>query len=252
LQAVFLMGLLEFRDVGKRYRDGEREIAALDGVSLEVEEGDFVGVRGRRRSGKSTLLQVAAGLLAADSGQVRVCDVDLGGLGESERVRFLRGRVGIACADWRPHRQMSVVDYVAMPLLSGGGVSPRSARIRARKALERVGGLAHGELSTSELSLGEMVRAGVAQALVAEPLLLLVDEPPVLRSPSEGRALYQLLDSLGSDPGLALVVASEDLELAQRAPRLLSISNGKVRVMVEPGTIVPFPERRTDGGRSPS
>jgi ABC-type ATPase involved in cell division len=246
------MALLEFSDVGKRYRDGEREIAALDRVSLRVEEGDFVGVRGRRRSGKSSLLGVAAGLLAADYGQVRVCEVDLGELGESERVKFLRGRVGLACADWRPHRQTPVVDYVATPLLSAGGVSPRFAKTRARRALDRVDALRYSELSTGALSLGEAVRVSLAHALVAEPLLLLVDEPPVLVSPSEGKALYQLLDSLGSEPGLAVMVASEDLELVQKAPRLMSISKGRLSVMIEPGAIVPFPERRADRGGSVS
>jgi ABC-type ATPase involved in cell division len=244
------LALLEFSDVVKRYRDGKRELAVLDGVSLQVDEGDFVGVRGRRRSGKSTLLEIAAGLLAADSGHVRVSGVELGRLGERERVAFLRERVGLACADWRPHRQMPVIEYVATPLLSVGGVSRRAARVQARRALDRVQALRYSDISTSELSLGELVRAGLARALVAEPLLLLVDEPPVLRSPSEGVALYQLLDSLGNDPGLSVMVASEDLELVQKAPRLMSIGGGKLRTMIEPGTIVPFPERRA-GGRGP-
>lgn len=246
------MALLEFRDVYKRYRDGDREVVVLNGVSLQVEEGDFVGVRGRRRSGKSTLLEVAGGLTAADSGLVRVCGVDLEGLDEDERIACLRGRVGLACMDWRSHRRMPVVEYVATPLLSTGHVSPRVARVRARRALERVGALRHSEVSTGAVSLGDSVRVELARALVAEPALLLVDELPQLRSPSEGRALYELLWLLGGDPGLAVVVASEDLELLQKAPRMMSIAAGKLRSMIEPGTVVAFPDRRAGGGGSAS
>jgi ABC-type lipoprotein export system ATPase subunit len=234
---------LEFIDVCKRYPDGEREITVLDGVSLEIDDGDFVGVRGARKSGKTTLLEIAGGLLPVDSGQVRVCGMDLGSLSGDQRVKFLRDKVGLACADWRSHRRMPVVEYVATPLLSAGVLSRRVTKVRARAALDRVGALRHGEASTGALSLGESVRVELARALVAEPCLLLVDEPPVLRSPSEGKAIYELLKALGSEPDLAVMIASEDLELIQKAQRIMSISGGELRVMSEPGSLVPFPVR---------
>jgi ABC-type lipoprotein export system ATPase subunit len=236
--------LLELQDVVKRYPDGERQVAVLDGVSLEVDEGDFVGVRGAARSGKTTLLELAAGLVAADSGRVRVCGFDMGRRSSDERIAVLRGRVGLACGDWRSHRDMPVVEFVATPLLSASHVHPRGAQVRARKALDRVGVLRSSDVSTGALSLGESVRVELARALVSEPQLLLVDEPPALRSPSERKALYELLKALGSEPDLTVVVASEDLELIQKARRIMSLSGGKLRMMSEPGAIVPFPGRQ--------
>ena len=247
------MALLEFRGVCKSYDDGPRSTAVLDHVSFEVHPGDFVGLRGARRSGKSVLLKIAAGLRRVDSGQVLVCGCDLAALSRDRRVAFLRGRVGLACADWRSQRRVPVVDYVATPLLSHGDVSRRRARVGARRALERVGVTLSDDACTAELTLSESVRVELARALVAGPSLLLVDEPPALRSPSEGKALYELLRSLGHDPELALLVASQDLDLVQRAQRLLSIGRGRLRTMSEPGTVVPFPDRRAaDSGHDAS
>ncbi|HVR06207.1 MAG TPA: ATP-binding cassette domain-containing protein [Solirubrobacteraceae bacterium] len=245
------MALLEFRDVCKSYDDGPRSTVVLDRVSFELRHGDFGGLRGARRSGKSVLLEIAAGLRRVDSGQVLVCGRDLASLGRDRRIEFLRGRVGLACAEWRSQRRVPVIDYVATPLLSHGDVSRRRARLGARRTLERVGVTVYDDACTAELSLSESVRVELARALVAGPSLLLVDEPPALRSPSEGKALYELLRSLGHDPELAVLVASQDLDLVQRAERLFSLSRGRLRALSEPGAVVPFPDRRAaDGGRA--
>lgn len=242
------MALLEFRDVCKSYDDGPHRIAVLDHVSLAVDAGDFVGLRGARRSGKSLLLEISAGLRTADSGQVLLCGRDLTTFGHDRRIEFMRGKVGLACADWRQPRRAPVIDHVAMPLLSHGDLDRRRARGASRRALDRVGLSLHDDTSTGDLGLSESVRVELARALVAEPALLLVDEPPALRSPSEGKELYELLRALGDEPELAVVVASQDLDLVQRAQRVLAISRGRVRAMSQPGTVVPFPDRRVAGG----
>ena len=242
------MALLEFKDVVRSFPDGKRDITVLAGVSFEVDEGDFVGVWGTRGSGKSTLLSIAAGLEAADGGIVRVAGRDLTCLSSDERAEWLRGRVGLACADWGPHRHLPVVDYVATPLLCDGRMSPRMAKAKARPVLGQVGLAGCADGSTDALSLSELVRVELACALVRDPLLLLVDEPPVLRSPSESKALYGLLKSLGGKPGLAVVVASEDLELVQKAQRIMSIGGGQVRGMDQPGVVVPLWGRHSEGG----
>jgi ABC-type Mn2+/Zn2+ transport system ATPase subunit len=140
---------------------------------------------------------------------------------------------------------MPVVEYVALPLLSASGVSRRMAQVRARLALERVDALSFAGTSTSKLSLGESVRVELARALAADPCLLLIDEPPVLRSPSEGKALYGLLKDLGEQPDLAVLIASEDLELVQKAPRTMAVGGGEVRLMSEMGRLLQLPTRQT-------
>ncbi len=238
------MALLAFKDVHKSCPDGARRFPLLAGVCFAVEEGEFVGIRGPRRAGKSALLELAAGLSVAESGSVCVDGVDIGRLGGEQRIAFLHGRVGLASAKQRSHRDARVVDHVAMSLLSDGRVSPRDARVQAREALARVAAHELADLAITRLSDGEAARVELARALVARPALLLIDDLPVLRSPRETDALYELVESLGHAGDLTVVVASETLELTRRAPRMLAIGAGTVRELSELGAVLPFPQRQ--------
>ena len=113
--------LLSFQNVSKRYPDGGREILVLDRVSLQIDEGAFVGVYGTRRSGKSTLLRLAAGVELADSGVVRFDDRDMAAIGAAGRARLLRGEVALMSSeDWRANPGETVVDHVATSLGARG------------------------------------------------------------------------------------------------------------------------------------
>ncbi len=246
------MALLAFEQVTKRYRDpGGRELTVLDGVSFEVEAGDSLGVWGLRRSGKSTLLRIAAGLDLPDLGQVRFEGVDLTTLSELERARLVRTRIGLAPSSWRETRNVRVVEHVALPLLSTGA-SMREGAVAARRVLERVGATSRADTPVLELSPGERTRVAIARALVREPSLLLIDEPALTPSPSERDELYALLRTLAAEPGLTLVVASEDLAAIRTVRQAMTISDGAVRSSRRGGQVVPFPEGRTQRGGSGS
>jgi predicted ABC-type transport system involved in lysophospholipase L1 biosynthesis ATPase subunit len=238
------MTLLSLSQVTRRYGDGRREVAVLDRVCMEVDAGDFVGVWGPRRSGKTTLLRVAAGIEAPNAGAVCFDGHVLTRMGAGERARLLRGN-GIAhvCGDWRPQLSQLAVDSVAMPLLSDR-TAMRDARRLARLALEKVDASGCADVWTSRLSQGERIRVALARAIVREPRLLLVDEPAVSPSPVECGELYALLRSLARDTRLAVVVASEDLEPLEAARRIMSISNGELRSMDPAGVVLAFPSRR--------
>ncbi len=238
------MTLLSLTQVTRRYGDGRREVAALDRVCMEVDAGDFVGVWGPRRSGKTTLLRVAAGIEAPNAGAVCFDGHVLTRMGAGERARLLR-RHGIAhvCGDWRPQLSQPVVDSVAMPLL-GDRASLREARPLARRALEKVGAGECADVWTGRLSQGERIRVALARAIIREPRLLLVDEPAVSPSPLECGEIYALLRSLANDSKLAVLVASEDLEALAGASRSMSISNGELRSMDPAGVVLAFPDRR--------
>ena len=246
------MSLLSLEHVSKRYPDGRREIAVLDDVSLVVDDGDFVGIWGVRRSGKSTLLQVAAGKEPPDEGSVSFAGEDVTRMSPDRRVKLLRhGGIGLLSVDWSPERNKPVVEHVALPLLSDG-MSLREAREPAWRALERVGIASCAYMPADRVSHGERVRVALAQTLVHGPRLLLVDEPAVPLRPSEGVELYELLRSLGRDSGLAIVIASEDIAPIRKARRMFSIDAGCLRSMDRPGTLVQFPERMHARQRSQS
>jgi energy-coupling factor transporter ATP-binding protein EcfA2 len=233
--------LLSLTRVTKRYVDRRRETLVLDDVSLHIDEGDFVGMWGPKRSGKSTLLRVMAGIVQPDSGDVRFAGRQVQTMSTRERARLLRcGGIGLVNPEWRPQIIRPAVELVAFACTSDGTPMPE-AKARARGALERVGATECADVWADQLSLGERLRVVLALALVREPRLLLVDEPAVLPSPLEADELYRLLRSLGEDRHLAVVVASENLAASAGALRTMAVSSGEVRSTDEQGVLLRFP-----------
>lgn len=233
--------LLSLTHVTKRYVDGRRETLVLDDVSLQIDEGDFVGMWGPKRSGKSTLLRVMAGIERPDSGDVRFDAHALQTMSTRERARQLRrGGIALVSCEWRPQIVRPVVELVATACASDG--TPMSqARTEARQVLSRVAIAECADIRTDRLSLGERLRVALAMALVREPRLLLVDEPAVLPSPIESDELYGLLRSLGEDRSLSVVIASENVAATAGTLRTMAVSSGEVRSMDEDGVVVQFP-----------
>jgi predicted ABC-type transport system involved in lysophospholipase L1 biosynthesis ATPase subunit len=233
--------LLSVTQVTKRYVDGRREILVLDGVSLEIDAGDSVGMWGPKRSGKSTLLRVMAGIEQPDSGQVCFEGRALQAMSARERARQLRhGGIALVSSEWRTQIVRPVIELVATACASDG-TPMREARVLARKALARVDASACADVRTDRLTLGERLRTALAMALVREPRLLLVDEPAVLPSPLEANELLMLLQSLGDEGELAVVIASENLAALSGANRTMAVSSGEVRSMDQDGVVVRLP-----------
>jgi predicted ABC-type transport system involved in lysophospholipase L1 biosynthesis ATPase subunit len=233
--------LLSVTQVTKRYFDGRREILVLDGVSLEIDPGDSVGMWGPKRSGKSTLLRVMAGIEQPDSGQVCFEGRALQAMSARERARQLRhGGIALVSSEWRTQIVRPVIELVATACASDG-TPMREARALARKALARVDASGCADVRTDRLTLGERLRTALAMALVREPRLLLVDEPAVLPSPLEANELLMLLQSLGREGELAVVIASENLAALSGATRTMAVSSGEVRSMDQDGVVVRLP-----------
>jgi ABC-type lipoprotein export system ATPase subunit len=239
--------LLAFVNVSKRYPDGNREIVVLDEESFEVYPGTFVGIFGARRSGKSTLLRLASGVEEPSTGTVLFDGQNLAEMSVVGRERLLRAAIGFVSADdWRPSPKERVIDYVALSLGSDGPAL-REARRRARDVLELVG-MAHGadELARS-LSVGERTRIVLAQALVREPRLLLVDEPAVMPSLSERDELYALMQLVAREQSMTLMIASEEMAPLHGAGVLMSIADGELCSTDERSTVVRLPRRSLAG-----
>jgi len=236
--------LLAFENVTKRVADvSGRSVSILDAVSFVVDRGETVGLWGMRRSGKSTLLRIAAGMQAPDEGVVRFAGHDLTRLSRAEVAQLLRTSIGLASAEWHATRNEIVVDHVALPALSYGA-SLRHAHTAAREVLERVGVASRADMRIAELSPGERTRIAIARALVRNPLLLLVDEPGSTPSPTDRDEIYALLRSLAGDPALTLMVASEDVAAIRTARRAMTLADGMLRSSGGGGQVLPFPGQR--------
>ncbi|MBS1869245.1 MAG: ATP-binding cassette domain-containing protein [Actinobacteria bacterium] len=234
--------VLALDGVGQRHRLGRRQIAVLDAIAFELWPGEIVAILGRRRSGKTTLLRVAAGIEAPASGAVRLDGVPLGDLRGSARTRRLRA-VGYVPKEWRVARGKPVLDHVALPLLADGRPL-LTALAKAHEALERVGAGHCAGMPAEQLDPGEATRVALAQALVREPRVLLADEPGVMAAPDERDELLRLLRTLtADDPRLALVVTARDVAGVAGAGRVLTLDEGVLRGASEPpsAAVLPFP-----------
>lgn len=240
------MALLSLSQITRRVSDGRHKVAILDRVSMEIDAGDFIGLWGPRRSGKSTLLRVIAGIELPDEGTVCLDGQDMTHLSARTRTRLLRHRgIALASAEWRS--KDSAVTDVALGLLPDG-LSLRAAEVTARKVMDTVGVREQADLDVNLLTLGERMRVSLAKALVHEPRLLLVDEPAVLSSPRESQELYGVLRSLGKRRDLAVLIASEELKPLQGTRRSMSLSDGVLRSMDQHGEVLPFEQRADVGG----
>jgi ABC-type lipoprotein export system ATPase subunit len=239
--------LLAFENVSKRYPDGARETVVLDGVSFSVQRGAFVGVIGARRSGKSTLLQLAAGIQAPSAGTVRFQGVDMAGMSALKREQLLRGSIALmSLQDWAPSPGERVIDYLALTLGSGGP-AVRDARYQARRMLQRLGISGCADEFARTLSIVERARVILARAAIREPSLLLVDEPAVIPSLRERDQFCGLLREIADEQEMTLVIASEESSPLNGAGVLMSIGDGELCSTEERGTVVRLPRRGAGG-----
>ncbi len=234
------MPLLSFKNVSKNVPDGVRPIAVLDDVSFEIDAGEYIGLWGSRRSGKSTVLKLASGVIQPDAGMIIFDGEDIAQMPQDKRAhRRQRGGIALAKLDWRPTRSRPVVEHVAIPLTCCG-MSLNNAEVLARRTLKRLDASEVEDRTTHELNLSERIRVELARALIREPRLLLVDEPALLASPSESRALYALLRTLGREEERTVVIASTEAIAIQGAPRIFTIDNGRVRSTDSQRKVLPF------------
>jgi putative ABC transport system ATP-binding protein len=240
------MSVLELRGIGKRYWDGPRERVVLRDVSLELEQGELVVVWGLRRSGRSTLLRLAAGIEAPDTGVVKFEGRQLGGRAED----VLGGGIGYCRKALGSTEGEGVLDQVVVGLL-GRGVAPGTARERAGAALERVGAEHCAGYGPGELDSAEVVRVALARTLALEPRLLIVDEPTKGVDLLERDAILLLLRSL-ADEGIAVLASAGESTALAGADRALALSDGSLRgsLSVELGTVLPLrrPAQRSASG----
>jgi putative ABC transport system ATP-binding protein len=213
-------------DVHRTYGQGVSAIAAVTGVSLEIETGSLVAIVGASGSGKSTLLTMIGTLDRPDKGSVHVDGVDLYALSDNERTLFRRERIGFVFQAFHLLPTLTALENVMLPAeLAGKG--GKQARDKARALLSQV---ALGERTghkPSELSGGEMQRVAIARALMMDPPLLLADEPTGNLDSKTGRTILELLCGTASDQRTVLLV-THDPGVAKLGERVLTMADGQV------------------------
>jgi putative ABC transport system ATP-binding protein len=216
--------VVELAGVERRYARGGAEVRALAEVSLAVARGEFVAVVGPSGCGKSTLLNLIAGVDRADAGAVRVCALELTKASEAELTWFRRRSVGVVFQAFHLVANLTAEENVALPLALDGRSDPG----RVRELLARVGLAERVRHHPGELSGGEQQRVAVARALVHRPALLVADEPTGNLDSGNGARVLEVLEELRRSEGAALVLATHDRSIVERADRVVFLRDGRV------------------------
>jgi len=217
--------ILQVRDLVMRLRSGGREVAILDGVSLDVAARETVAVTGPSGSGKSTLLGLIAGLDRPTAGSIVLDGVEITTLDENRLARLRRDRVGFVFQSYHLIPTLTAIENVAMPLELAG----RPHRLeRARELLDTVGLVGRADHYPSQLSGGEQQRVAIARALALRPPLVLADEPTGNLDSATGAQIIELLLALNREHGSTLLLVTHDEALAARGQRIVALRDGRV------------------------
>lgn len=219
--------LLEVRNVRKSYTMGKRAVDVLRGVSLMVERGEFLALRGASGAGKSTLLHILGGLDQPDSGEVEVSGKNLVKISGSKLSRFRNENIGFIFQAYHLLPEFDALENVCLPARMSRQDYGTVAK-RARMLLERVGLGERFDHRPYELSGGEQQRVAIARALINSPEIVLADEPTGNLDSHAGDEILNLLCQLRDEDNTTLVIATHDRKVAERAPKVIRLVDGQI------------------------
>jgi putative ABC transport system ATP-binding protein len=238
--------MYSLKGLSKTYSNGKKRVEALQGVDLDIPDGQLVAIQGPTGGGKSTLLQMLGALDRPTSGTVLLGDKDLAKASAGQLTRLRAGEVGIVFQTFNLISTLTAQENVEAALVPLG-VGKAERRRRAADALASVGLAERANHRPAELSGGQQQRVAIARALVKNPKVLLADEPTGNLDEDTRDEIVALLEGLWRDQGLTLVIVTHDSQVAARAQRRLHIAKGKVREAgAGKNAAQPGPEKPTD------
>ena len=217
--------MVRLEGVSKVYQRGASIIRAVQRVSLEVAQGEFLAIMGPSGSGKSTLINLIGGLDRPTEGEVVIDGLSTHGFTEADWTQLRRERIGVVFQFFNLLPGLTARENVALPLLLRGEADTEK---RVEECLTAVGLEHRGEHRPSELSGGEQQRVAVARALVHRPALLLADEPTGNLDSKVGREIIQLIKTLARQGGQTVILATHSRSVAQEADRIVLMRDGSV------------------------
>ncbi len=216
------MSFIEFDSVYKRYTAGEIVIPAVDGVSFQIEEGEFCLIVGASGAGKSTVLNLLGGMDSCDDGKIRVAGKLINNLSKNELIDYRRYDVGFVFQFYNLVPNLTALENVEL----ASQISKKA--LNPRKVLEKVGLRERMDNFPSQLSGGEQQRVSIARALAKNPKLLLCDEPTGALDYRTGKQILRLLQRTCRETGTTVVVITHNQALAGMADRIITMRSGRV------------------------
>jgi putative ABC transport system ATP-binding protein len=222
------MSMVDVQDVRKVYRRGSEELIVLDGLNLQIEEGDFAALMGPSGSGKTTLLNLIAGIDKPTSGSVVVAGTNVTALGETELAEYRSHNVGFIFQFYNLIPVLTAAENVELPLLLTH-LPKRERRERALTALRVVGLADRATHLPKQLSGGQEQRVAIARAIVTDPRILVADEPTGDLDATSAEEILGLMDTLNREYGKTIVMVTHDPRAADRAHTQHHLEKGVLR-----------------------
>jgi ABC-type lipoprotein export system ATPase subunit len=221
--------MISIHQLNKTYHRGTETVEAVSGIDLEIQKGEFVVILGPSGGGKSTLLNLIGGIDHPTSGTVTINGFALEKASEESLTRFRRDHIGFIFQFYNLLSALNAVENVCLPLMAKG-VPFKQASLKAIQILTRVGLQNRLKHLPSELSGGEQQRVAIARSIIAEPELILADEPTGDLDSTTAREITTLMHELNQQMGLTFVVATHNLRLAENADRVFELRDGKIKL----------------------
>jgi len=220
------MAAIRLMDLRKHYKRGSEVIRALDGVTLDIDKGEFVAVVGRSGSGKTTMLDLIGLLLRPTSGQLLIDDVDTAKLSDNDRAHMRALKVGFVFQEYNLLPGLNVLENVMLPLRYVKKAD--DGRAHALELLERVDLSDRIRHRPSELSGGQQQRVAIARSMINRHSLILLDEPTGAVDTETAEQLVALLKRLNKEDQVTIIVVTHDLDVAAHSSRQIRLKDGKV------------------------
>src|SRR5688572_1028545 len=223
------MSPLVVENVTKEFRQGDRAVTALAGISLEVPPGQFLAVMGASGSGKSTLLHLMAGLTQPDEGRVVIDGTDICGLNDKQLTLFRRRKVGLVFQSFNLIPTLTAEENVLLPLmLDGKTANSNGAKVKVDELLESLGMSQRRHHRPDAMSGGEQQRVAIGRALVTDPAVILADEPTGNLDSANSRSVCELLRDLSVIHGKTIIMVTHEPTVAAFAQEVAVLKDGKL------------------------
>ena len=218
--------MIDLKDIYKIYSDGDSEIRALDGMSLNIKEGEFVAIVGQSGSGKSTCMNIIGCLDVPTKGTYHLNGTDVSTMKDDELAVIRNQTLGFIFQQYNLIPKLTLLENVELPMVYRG-YPPQKRKELALLALSRVGLEDRAKKYPSQLSGGQQQRVSIARALAGNPKVILADEPTGALDSKTGKDVLEFLKKLNAD-GTTVVMITHDNDIAAQAKRIVRISDGKI------------------------